>query len=70
MTTTDSDLLLAFGRLEGKVDALIANGAAQAESLKLQDERMRQLETSRSALMGAVAIIATAISAAVAWATQ
>ena len=70
MTTTDSDLLLAFGRLEGKVDALIANGAAQAESLKLQDERMRQLETSRSALMGAVAIIATAISATVAWATQ
>jgi len=70
MTTTDSDLLLAFGRLEGKVDALIANGAAQAESLKLQDGRLRQLETSRSALMGAVAIIATAISATVAWATQ
>lgn len=67
MTTTDSDLLLALGRLEGKVDALIANCAVQAETLKLQDGRIRQLETSRSALLGAVTILSTAVSAGIAW---
>ena len=65
--TTDSDLLLSLGRLEGKMDALIAITNAHNELIQKHDERLRELETSRSALIGAVAILSTAISAAVAW---
>ena len=65
--STDSDLLLSLGRLEGKMDALIAVTNAHNDSLQKQDERLRELENSRSALVGAVAILSTAISAAVAW---
>jgi len=67
MTTNDRDLLVAIGRLEGKMDALIAVTNAHNDSLQKHDERLRELEGSRSALVGAVAILSTAISAAVAW---
>ena len=67
MTNPDRDLLVAIGRLEGKMDALIAITSAHHEMIQRHDERLRELETSRSALIGAVAILSTAISAAVAW---
>ena len=67
MTTKDQDLLVAIGRLEGKMDALIAITNAHNEMIQKHDERLRELETSRSALIGAVAILSTAISEAVAW---
>ena len=67
MTTSDQDLLLSLGRLEGKMDALIAITNAHNEMIQRHDERLRELENSRSALIGAVAILSTAISAAVAW---
>ena len=65
----NAELLLAFGRLEGKVDALIATETSRNEALSKQDERLRQVEQSRSAMLGAVAILATAVSALVAWMT-
>jgi len=67
MTTQDQDLLVAIGRLEGKMDALIAITNVHNDMIQKQDERLRELEQSRSALIGAVAILSTAISAAVAW---
>lgn len=67
---SDSDLLLSLGRLEGKMDALIAIANAHNDLIQKHDERLRELETSRSALIGAVAILSTAISAAVAWFTK
>ena len=67
MPTQDQDLLVAIGRLEGKMDALIAITNAHNDMIQKQDERLRELEQSRSALIGAVAILSTAISAAVAW---
>ena len=66
----DSDLLLSLGRLEGKMDALIAIANAPNDLIQKHDERLRELENSRSALIGAVAILSTAISAAVAWFTK
>ena len=70
MEQNDRDLLLAIGRLEGKVDALIANSAVQSEEIHHHDSRLRTLETSRSALVGAVAIISAAVSAGIAWFTR
>jgi len=70
MSNPESDLLLSLGRLEGKMDALIAITNAHNELIQKHDERLRELENSRSALIGAVAILSTAISAAVAWFTK
>lgn len=67
MTTNDRDILVAIGRLEGKMDALIAITNAHNDMIQKHDDRLRELENSRSALIGAVAILSTAISAAVAW---
>ena len=55
--TTQDDLLLAIGRLEGKVDALIATQRAQDDSLNHHDKRIRTLENSRSLMLGAAAVI-------------
>ena len=51
----DSELMLALGRLEGKVDALIQGQAAQGEKLNAHDKRIRQLEQSKSWLLGVAA---------------
>ena len=67
MTDKEQDLMLALGRLEGKMDALISITNALNETIQKHDERLRELENSRSALIGAVAMISTAISVAVAW---
>ena len=53
MTDQQQDLLLALGRLEGKMDALIAITNAHNETIQKHDERLRELENSRSALIGA-----------------
>ena len=55
--TTQDDLLLAIGRLEGKVDALIAAQRAQDDTLNHHDKRIRTLENSRSLMLGAAAVI-------------
>ena len=67
MTSNSNELLLSLGRLEGKMDALISITSQHNEMIQKHDERLRELETSRSALIGAVAILSTAISAAVAY---
>lgn len=55
--TTQDDLLLALGRLEGKVDALIATQRSQDDTLNHHDKRIRTLENSRSLMLGAAAVI-------------
>ncbi len=47
--------MLALGRLEGKVDALIQGQAAQGEKLNAHDKRIRQLEQSKSWFLGIAA---------------
>lgn len=46
-----SDLLLAIGRVEGKLDGL----SQLATTQERHDERLKSLERSRSWIMGAVA---------------
>jgi len=58
----NEELLLALGRLEGKVDSLITSLAVHDEELQRLDHRMRQLEQSRSWMLGAAAVIGAAVS--------
>ena len=63
----NEELLLALGRLEGKMDALIRRQAVHDEELERMDVRLRNLEQSRSWLMGASAAIGASFALLVQW---
>jgi len=66
MTSPHNDeLFLAIGRLEGKVDSLLAQHARQSEELKDHDLRLRALEHTRGYVMGWSAAIGAIVSFAV-----
>jgi TolA-binding protein len=56
--------MLAIGRLEGKVDTLIQLQRLQEEQIKNHEDRLRQLEHSKSYAMGIAAAIGAIISTA------
>jgi hypothetical protein len=56
MTTSD-DLMLAIGRLEGKVDSVLATMNRHGEELQRLDQRIRKLEQSKSWMLGAAAVV-------------
>lgn len=58
----DQEILLALGRLEGKVDALLTQQALHNDELNHHDKRIRNLEMSRSWLLGAAASVSLVIS--------
>ena len=60
----DKEILLALGRLEGKVDALITRQTIHDEELDRHDLRIRELEKSRSWMFGVAAAIGAAVSVA------
>lgn len=53
----NEEILIALGRLEGKVDAMMTSLRIQQEELKSLDIRVRELEQSKSWLLGAAAVI-------------
>jgi pantothenate kinase len=59
----NDELFLALGRLEGKVDALLQMQRLQEEQLKSHDERLRNLEHSRSFALGLAASVGAGTSA-------
>ena len=61
----DKEILLALGRLEGKVDALIARQVIHDEELDRHDLRIRELEKSKSWMFGVAAAISATVSIAV-----
>ncbi len=63
----NEELLLALGRLEGKMDALITRQAVHDEELDRMDVRLRNVEQSRSWLMGASAAIGASIALFIQW---
>jgi hypothetical protein len=68
MTSPHHDeLFLAIGRLEGKVDSLLAMQGHQQEELKDHDARLRNLEHARGYLMGVSAAIGAIVSVAGTW---
>jgi TolA-binding protein len=56
--------MLAIGRLEGKVDTLIQMQRMQEDQIKNHEERLRQLEHSRSFTMGLAAAVGAVVSVA------
>ena len=59
---TENQIMLALGRLEGKVDAMLTKQQSQDEALEKHDRRIRILEQSPSWLLGASAIIGASVS--------
>ena len=53
----DNQILLALGRLEGKVDAMLTRQKYHDEELERQDQRLRKLEQGRSWILGAAAVV-------------
>ena len=54
--------MVALGRLEGKVESLLSMQRSHAEDIDKLDKRVRDLEHSKSWLMGAAAIIGAGAS--------
>jgi len=53
----DHELMIALGRLEGKMDALIQMQRIQEEQIKYHEERIRALEHYKSFAMGVAAFV-------------
>lgn len=60
----ESEMMLAIGRLEGKVDTLIQMQRIQEDQIKNHEERLRELEHSKSFAMGWAAAIGAGVSVA------
>jgi hypothetical protein len=58
----NEELFLAIGRLEGKVDSLLAMQGQQQDQIKAHDGRIRLLENARHHLMGYAAAIGAGVS--------
>tara|TARA_R110000824_G_scaffold157291_1_gene330713 strand:+ start:244 stop:453 length:210 start_codon:yes stop_codon:yes gene_type:complete len=64
----DNEILIALGRLEGKVDALMTRQAVHDEVLERHDSRIRNLELSKSWMLGAAAAVSVIVSVVInAW---
>lgn len=53
----EKEILIALGRLEGKVDALMTRQAIHDEKLEGHDKRLRELEQSKAWILGAAAVL-------------
>jgi hypothetical protein len=63
-TQHHDELFLAIGRLEGKVDSILAQQSRQNDELKAHDARIRSLEHSRGYMLGWSAAIGASMSIA------
>jgi hypothetical protein len=61
------ELFLAIGRLEGKVDSLLAMQQMAQDELKDHDARLRNLEHARGYIMGVSAVIGAIVGVAGNW---
>ena len=61
------DILLALGRLEGKVESLIAMQRSTDDQLSNLERRIRSLELGKSYLMGIAAAVGAVTSALISW---
>lgn len=62
MSDTPSEILLALGRLEGKVDSLIAQQVRTQEDIDLLDQRVRVLEGAKAWVIGVATVVGAATS--------
>ena len=59
---TDDQILLALGRLEGKVDSLVSRQKVIDDELDKHESRLRSLEQGRSWMLGAAAAVGAFVS--------
>jgi hypothetical protein len=64
MEHMDQEILIALGRLEGKVESLISMQRSHDEEITTLDKRVRTLEQGKAAIWGGAAVIGS-ISAAI-----
>jgi hypothetical protein len=62
---TDENALFILGRLEGKVDAILANQHNMDKRLGEHETRLGILEQNRSWFLGASAVVASIVATAV-----
>tara|TARA_R110000823_G_scaffold192403_1_gene323998 strand:- start:698 stop:928 length:231 start_codon:yes stop_codon:yes gene_type:complete len=53
----DSDMYLILGRLEGKLDSVMSITEKQWNTIEKHDHRLKKLETDRSLVYGAAAVL-------------
>lgn len=61
----NENLFLHLGRLEGKVDAILANQTLMANEQAEHDKRIGKLEHHHSWFLGASAVVASVVASAV-----
>ena len=61
------DILLALGRLEGKVESLLHMQRSHAEDMDRLDKRVRVLEQGRAALLGGAEVIGSVAATIISW---
>ncbi len=61
------NILLALGRLEGKVESLINMQHSHNESLESLEGRVRHLEQGKAYLYGGAAVIGSIVAALRSW---
>ncbi len=66
----NDELLIAIGRLEGKMDALLNMQRAQEDQLKQHDERLRLLENHKHYTFGVAAAIGAVASALISFSVR
>lgn len=66
----NDEILIAIGRLEGKVDSLLQMQQSHSEELDRHEARIRSLEAHRSTVLGAAGIIGGLISFATSYLTH
>ena len=64
---SERDILLALGRLEGKVESLLHMQHSHAETLDNMDGRIRVLEQGRAALLGGAMVVGSGAATIVSW---
>lgn len=58
----DHDVMLAIGRLEGKLDSLIQLRQQQQQEIRDLDTRVRALESAKSLIIGGAGIVSASVT--------
>jgi hypothetical protein len=59
---SDHEVMLAIGRLEGKLDSLLQLRHQQQEDIKEMDSRIRTLEHSKSLVIGGAGALSAIVT--------
>lgn len=58
----EHDVMLAIGRLEGKLDSLIQLRQQQQQEIRDLDTRVRALESAKSLIIGGAGIVSASVT--------